>query len=181
MYSTKNWAKIQNSFDEYLTWGGYPELVDVESRFKANIRQEYFNVVLYREIDLANQKLYKVLERYATLIVGTMSKEKKWSNKVMALISNMLLKGDVPDIISISRKLAISKRSLQEKLKAEESSFRNLLEAIRKQMAIDNLAKQNVSICEVAFMLGYSDQSAFNHAFKRWTWQTPKAYIQKLT
>lgn len=49
-YSTKNRAKIQSSFDEYLTWGGYPELVDMESRFKANILQEYFNVMLYRDL-----------------------------------------------------------------------------------------------------------------------------------
>ncbi len=131
------------------------------------------------KIDLANQELYKVLERHATQIVNTMPKEKKWSNKVLALISDMIFKGDIPDIESISQKLAVSKRSLQEKLKVEETSFRNLLEAIRKQMAIDYLAKQDVSICEVAFMLGYSDQSAFNHAFKRWTGQTPKVYIQK--
>jgi AraC-like DNA-binding protein len=131
------------------------------------------------KIDLANQELYKVLERHATQIVNTMPKEKKWSNKVLSLISDMILKGDIPNIESISRKLAVSKRSLQEKLKVEETSFRNLRETIRKQMAIDNLAKQDVSICEVAFMLGYSDQSAFNHAFKRWTGQTPKAYIRK--
>ena len=133
------------------------------------------------KIDLANQELYKILERHATQIVNSMSKEKKWSNKVLVLNSDMILKGDIPDIESISRKLAVSKRSLQEKLKVEKTSFRNLLETIRKQLAIDNLAKQDVSICEVAFILGYSDQSAFNHAFKRWTGQTPKAYIQKLT
>jgi len=75
----------------------------------------------------------------------------------------------------------VSKRSLQEKLKVEKTYFRYLLEAVRKQMAVDNLAKQDVSICETAFMLGYSDQSAFNHAFKRWIGQTPKAYIRKLT
>ncbi|MBC2704256.1 ATP-binding protein [Desulfobacula sp.] len=49
-YSTKNRAKIQNSFEEYLTWGGYPELVDMETRYKANILQEYFNVMLYRDL-----------------------------------------------------------------------------------------------------------------------------------
>lgn len=145
-----------------------------ENKNELIIKTESLNL----EIDLANQELYKVLERHATLLVDTMPKEKKWSNKVMALISNMILKGDVPDIVSISRKLAVSKRNLQEKLKVEESSFRNLLEAIRKQMAIDNLARQDVRLCEVAFMLGYSDQSAFNHAFKRWTGQTPKPILK---
>jgi len=133
------------------------------------------------KIDLANQELYKVLERHATQIVNTMPKEKEWSNKVLKLVSDIILKGDLPDIDSISRKLAVSKRSLQGKLKNDKTCFRSLLETTRKQMAVDNLAKQDVSICETAFILGYSDQSAFNHAFKRWTGQTPKAYIRKLT
>ena len=91
----------------------------------------------------------------------------------------MILSGSVPDIDSISQKLAVSKRSLQEKLKNERASFRDLLKTTRKQMAVENLARQDVTICDVAFMLGYSDQSAFNHAFKRWTGQSPKAYSQK--
>ncbi len=132
------------------------------------------------KIDLANQELYKVLERHATQIVNTMPK-KKWSNKVLVLISDIILKGEVPDVESISQKLAVSKRSLQEKLNVEKANFRNLLETVRKQMAVDILAKQDVNICETAFMLGYSDQSSFNHAFKRWTGITPKAYIIKLT
>jgi uncharacterized protein len=49
-HSTENRRKIQNSFKEYLKWGGYPELVDMESRFKANVLQEYFNVMLYRDL-----------------------------------------------------------------------------------------------------------------------------------
>ncbi|NOX34466.1 MAG: AraC family transcriptional regulator [Deltaproteobacteria bacterium] len=133
------------------------------------------------KIELANQELYKVLERHATRLVNTMPKEKEWSNRVLRLISDVIFKGDIPDIDSISQRLAVSKRALQEKLKVEKTNYRTLLETTRKQMAVDNLAKQDVTICEVAFILGYSDQSAFNHAFKRWTGQTPKAYIQKLT
>jgi predicted AAA+ superfamily ATPase len=49
-FSTKNQARIQNSFNEYLIWGGYPELVEIETRFKPNVLQEYFNVMLYRDL-----------------------------------------------------------------------------------------------------------------------------------
>ena len=49
-YSTKNQARIQNSFAEYLVWGGYPELVEIEARFKPDVLQEYFNVMLYRDL-----------------------------------------------------------------------------------------------------------------------------------
>jgi len=49
-YSTRNQAIIENSFAEYLVWGGYPELVEIEARFKPDVLQEYFNVMLYRDL-----------------------------------------------------------------------------------------------------------------------------------
>ncbi len=64
-FSSRNRAKIQRSFDEYLLWGGYPELVDIETRFKADILQEYFNVMLYRDLidryDIRDASLLKYL------------------------------------------------------------------------------------------------------------------------
>ncbi len=49
-HSLKNSSRIGNAFEEYLIWGGYPELVDIAPRFKSNILQEYFNVMLYRDL-----------------------------------------------------------------------------------------------------------------------------------
>lgn len=50
IYSIKNISFIQNAFEEYLLWGGYPELVGIEERFKPQVLQEYFNVMLYRDL-----------------------------------------------------------------------------------------------------------------------------------
>ena len=55
IYSTRNISLIQNAFEEYLLWGGYPELVGIEEQFKPQVLQEYFNVMLYRDL----------LEKYA--------------------------------------------------------------------------------------------------------------------
>lgn len=49
-YSTSSRALIQNRFEEYLVWGGFPELVHIETRFKPEVLQEYFNVMLYRDL-----------------------------------------------------------------------------------------------------------------------------------
>ncbi len=94
------------------------------------------------------------------------------------MITDMFLKGVKPNVNAVCSELALSRRSLQEKLKAEKNCFRTLLESVCRQMAIDNLARKDIPICEVAFLLGYSDQSAFNHAFKRWTGKTPTAYCK---
>ena len=127
-------------------------------------------------IELADPALLNLLERYATQMGQTVALDKKWSGRVAGLISEAVLKGCAPLIDTIARKLALSKRSLQEKLKNENTSFRGLVQTVRKKIAIDQLADPDVSICEVAFMLGYSDQSAFNHAFKKWTGKSPKMF-----
>lgn len=130
-------------------------------------------------IQLANRELFKVLENYASRLAGTIGENKNWSSRVIGLLSDMLIKGIKPDIDELSKSLALSRRTLQEKLKDEETSFRNCLESVRKQIALDYLAKPDVTICDVTFLLGYSEQSAFNHAFKRWTGKSPRAYRLK--
>ena len=75
-YSTKNRAKIQNSFDEYRTWGGYPELVDMENRFKTTILQEYFNVMLYRDlVDRYEIRDTSMLKYLVKRLIGSFTKE----------------------------------------------------------------------------------------------------------
>ncbi len=76
IYSTKNRAKIQSNFDEYLTWGGYPELVEMESRFKANILQEYFNAMLYRDLmDKYEIRDASILKYLIKRLIGSFTKE----------------------------------------------------------------------------------------------------------
>ncbi|MBU1564903.1 MAG: AraC family transcriptional regulator [Proteobacteria bacterium] len=119
--------------------------------------------------------LYEPLEKHAARQTSAVSEQNYWSNKVRLLSSAMIMKGEKPNINEISKKLRVSRRGLQTKLKAEETSFRRCLETVRKQIALDYLDRDDVSICEVAFLLGYSEQSAFNHAFKRWTGKIPQA------
>lgn len=49
-FSTKNRARIKAAFEDYLVWGGYPELVAMDFRFRAPVLQEYFSVLLYRDL-----------------------------------------------------------------------------------------------------------------------------------
>ncbi|MFH2060247.1 MAG: helix-turn-helix domain-containing protein [Pseudomonadota bacterium] len=119
----------------------------------------------------------------AIKISNTIDENRIWSNKVFNVLSKTLLSGEETavktDISHVANMLAVGTRSLQEKLKSEQTSFRILLESVRKQIALESLATKQLAICDIAFLLGYSDQSAFNHAFKRWTGKAPKAYITK--
>ena len=77
------------------------------------------------------------------------------------------------DIETIAGHLAMTTRTLQNKLKEADTSFRKLQDEVRKLLAIGYLKEGNDSICEIALLLGFADQSAFHHAFKRWTGRTP--------
>jgi AraC-like DNA-binding protein len=94
---------------------------------------------------------------------------------VRAAIGDALPRG-VPGIAAIARQMATSERTLRRRLERERASFRALIDATRAELAKAYLADRRLPLCEVAFLLGYAEQSAFHRAFKRWTGQTPAAW-----
>ena len=79
----------------------------------------------------------------------------------------------------IAANLAMSSRSLQRGLQKEGVNFKALLEQTREDLAMKYIGEAQMSLVEVCFMLGFTDQSNFTRAFKRWTGQTPAAFRQK--
>lgn len=70
---------------------------------------------------------------------------------------------------SVATDLNLSRRTLQRRLADAGCSYRQLLTGIRERHAACLLADDQLSLKDIAFLLGYSEQSAFNHAYKRWT------------
>lgn len=79
----------------------------------------------------------------------------------------------------VSRALAMSKRSLQRRLSEEGSNFKHLLEDTRRAMAMNYLQNSELSVQEIAFLLGFRDPSSFFRAFRAWTGQTPLSMRQQ--
>ncbi|UAA40042.1 AraC family transcriptional regulator ligand-binding domain-containing protein [Paraneptunicella aestuarii] len=82
----------------------------------------------------------------------------------------------VPEIEDAAQNLQISVRTLQRKLSEHQLTFTGLIDSIRKDLALSYLRNTNTKIVYIAQMLGFSEQSAFQRAFKRWTDQTPKQF-----
>jgi AraC-like DNA-binding protein len=74
---------------------------------------------------------------------------------------------------SVAQELDLSPRTLQYRLDGHGLSFRALLERVRCRLAEQHLRNPALSLTEVAMMLGFADQSAFQHAFKRWKGMSP--------
>jgi AraC-like DNA-binding protein len=79
----------------------------------------------------------------------------------------------------VAGELGLSARTLRRRLEAEGTSFQRLLDETRFALAEAYLARGPVSTPELAFMLGFSEASAFHRAFRRWTGTTPGAYVRE--
>lgn len=81
-----------------------------------------------------------------------------------------------PGIDSVARDLNMSTRTLRRHLDAAGTSYRQLLDEVRRALAEEMLTATPLSVSDVAIRLGYAEASTFIHAFKRWTGTTPSAY-----
>lgn len=77
---------------------------------------------------------------------------------------------------AVARRLNVSVRTLQRRLVDAGTTFRDVADDARRGLAEAYLADPRVSIAEVAFLLGFSDQTSFNRAFRRWSGATPGAW-----
>ncbi|MEL6416284.1 MAG: AraC family transcriptional regulator ligand-binding domain-containing protein [Pseudomonadota bacterium] len=87
-----------------------------------------------------------------------------------------LLSEGVPALSQISGELGMSARTLQRRLSDHGQSYQNLVDLARQELAQQLLRETGYSLAEVAFLTGFSEQSAFTRAFKRWSGQTPRSY-----
>lgn len=123
----------------------------------------------------ADPNLCAVLDRHAEDLLAKLPERSGMADLVRHLLGQALRGGD-PGIESISKQIGMSSRSLQRKLKQEGTSHQTLLDKIRSELSGRYLLEPDMTICEVAYLLGFSEPSAFNRAFKRWTGTTPKEY-----
>ena len=74
---------------------------------------------------------------------------------------------------SVAASLDMTRRTFQRRLNEAGCTYRQLLNGIRERHAANLLRDEQLSLNDVAFLLGYSEQSAFNHAYRRWTGVSP--------
>jgi AraC-like DNA-binding protein len=86
------------------------------------------------------------------------------------------LQGGSPRIDALARHLHLSERTLRRRLGEEGTSFKRILDELRRELAIGYVQERQLSTGEIAFLLRYSEPSAFQRAFKRWTKLTPSEY-----
>ncbi|MCH8543117.1 MAG: AraC family transcriptional regulator [Alcanivorax sp.] len=81
-----------------------------------------------------------------------------------------------PDFSEICEKLNMTPQTLRRRLKEGNTSYQEIKDTIRKDASIYYLSKPDLSIDEIALLMGFSEASSFHRAFKKWTGKTPSAY-----
>ncbi len=123
----------------------------------------------------ADPALAALLQRSAHALLGPVVSDSSVTSQVRGVISKVSGPGDL-QLAVVARKLGTSARTLQRRLHAEGSSFDDLVHETRSALAKNYLRKRELAICEIAYLLGFSQPSAFHRAFQRWTGMTPRVF-----
>jgi AraC-like DNA-binding protein len=131
-----------------------------------------------RPVPAADARLYPIIRQYLEGILEEMPRENDLLTSVRRTIGETMRDGD-PTLSQVAQKMAIGPRTLQRRLREYGVDFKKLVEDTRRRVSLRYLRDPNHTLTEVAYLLGYSEVSAFNRAFKRWTGSTPSDYRRR--
>jgi AraC-like DNA-binding protein len=120
----------------------------------------------------ADPMLFSVLDGHARTLLDQQPADTTIVGRVRDAIGVALRGGD-PGLESVAKQLGMSPRTLQRRLGEQSAIFNEVLDTMRFGAAKSYLAQRNIAATEIAYLLGFAEQSSFNRAFKRWAGQTP--------
>ena len=119
--------------------------------------------------------LLSILERHALELLAQRSDPSSLGARVRGVLADRLRDG-APSMDEVARSLGTSASTMRRRLSEEGTTFADELDAVRRALAERYLLDPQLSVSAIAFLLGFSEASAFTRAFRRWHRTTPKAY-----
>ncbi len=145
-------------------------------RFNAmSNRLTFASSFLSLPIARADASLCALLDRHAEELLAKYPPHDSLIDHVRSIIADEFRGGD-PSLERVADQLSLTPRTLQRKLHELNTSHAEILDQMRRQLAMRYLREHEMAICEVAYLLGFSESSSFHRAFKRWTGVTPKDF-----
>jgi AraC-like DNA-binding protein len=123
----------------------------------------------------ADAGLHAVLRKSAELFLAGLPRVESVTERVRALLITNLTSGP-PGISHVAKQLGMSERTLERRLETEGTTFSDLLDALRRNLATRHLREHETPIADIALLTGFAQSSAFYRAFRRWTGTTPNEY-----
>ena len=129
-------------------------------------------------IEKADAGLVRMLDRHAQELLAKYPPRDTVIDNARTVITRELNGGN-PSLEQVAAQLGLSERTLQRKLQELGTSHNDLVEQIRRDLAMRYLKEPDMAICEVAYLTGFSEPSSFHRAFKRWTGVTPGEFREE--
>ncbi len=167
-----------------------PQLADetpAECRIRAEIMGDNIRVghpwagirfdaeLLKRPMATADAMIENLMRHYGDLRLAALPRQSDEIEQLRREIARLLVTGE-GSIKHLADATGTSVRTLQRRLKEAGANYNDLLNDVRKTLALNLLENETMALGEIAFSLGYSEVSAFNHAFRRWVGKSPGDY-----
>lgn len=157
----------------------YEDFFRCPVRFESNFTTMAFPALwLAKPVAKPDPVLRDILDRQAENLLQQLPANDEFVDALRHAI-HAAIHAATPNLDVVAMRMYCSPRTLQRRLDERGLRFQVLLDDARLQLAKRYLSKANTSLSEIALLLGYAEQSAFNHAFKRWTGATPKVWREK--
>ena len=173
-----NYGPDLNPVEVHFIHASPADTEEYDSYFKAPIK---FNAdtdsitfpadAVDKRLPIGNPHLAALSDQYIATYLADLDKN-NIVQRVKGAIIEMLPSGGVSDE-KVAKRLNMSTRSLQRKLQGAHTTFGKLLDEVRQEVAEHYIHDSNVSLSEIAFVLGYSEYSSFWRAYKRWKKVSP--------
>lgn len=147
--------------------------------------QEHNRLVFRKEdLDIRTSKADESINRF--MIERLQEKARGFevtADKLLKDASHLIrdaLPSGIPFAGEIGKHMGMSTRTLSRRLSEKGTTYRQLVQDTQHQISIDLLTNTSETVSEIAFQTGFSEQSAFNRAFKRWTGMSPLEYRKRV-
>ena len=158
----------------------YKKAYGLSPDFSAKENHLVFNrSVILEPLHPSDPKLLLAIESYVQNLLENITGNIGLAGRVKEILVDSL-GGRLPTLQEVAKKMALSPRGLQQKLALEGSSFRKLVNEVRREMAVYWLREGTMSMGEITFMLGFAEQSAFVRAFHRYEGVAPVKFREEV-
>jgi AraC-like DNA-binding protein len=123
----------------------------------------------------ANADFLSVFDRQAQKVLEEHARADGMRARVQQLLAKRLAEGS-SSIGSIASELHMSSSTLRRRLSDEGTTYSDVLEEVRRELAMHHMHDRRLAVGEIAFLLGFASQSAFGKAFRRWAGKSPLEY-----
>jgi AraC-like DNA-binding protein len=134
----------------------------------------YPKSILSAKPPMAHGLTSKILQETCDRILGEVKTSTGVAGEVYQIIAST--PGHSPSMEGVARQIATTVRTLNRKLNAEGTSFTQILDDVRWNLASEYLRSTKLTIDDISELVGFSDAANFRHAFRRWTGSTPARY-----